>query len=253
MVKEKGSYLRTSDLAKAVGIHPNTVRLYVEWGLLPPVKKSPSGYRLFTKQHLECLRLARMIYAEPYPGRHLRSTGKAILMAAVNDDWGGALEKAFHHLSAVKSELTGAETALMLLEHWVEGLPTEPFENPLSIAEVSSLLHVSRDVIRNWERNGLITIPRNSYNRYRIFGPDEIGRMRVIRMLSQAGYSHMAILRMFIELEGGAKDDLRHVLDTPRPDEDVFMASDRWLSTLHEHELRAGQIIQFIKDHLETV
>jgi DNA-binding transcriptional MerR regulator len=26
------SYLRTSDLAKAVGVHPNTVRLYEEWG-----------------------------------------------------------------------------------------------------------------------------------------------------------------------------------------------------------------------------
>ncbi|NMB62516.1 MAG: MerR family transcriptional regulator [Chloroflexi bacterium] len=246
-------YLRTSDLAKAVGIHPNTVRLYVDWGLLPPVEKSPSGYRLFTQRHLECLRLARMIYAEPYPGKHLRSTGKAILMAVVKDDWGGALEKAFQHWSAVKSELTHAETALMLLDHWVEGLPTEPFQVPLSIAEVSALLHVSRDVIRNWERNGLITIPRNSYNRYRIFGTTEIGRMRVIRMLSQAGYSHMAILRMFIELEGGAKDDLRHVLDTPRPDEDVFMASDRWLSTLHEHELRAEQIIWFIKDHLETM
>lgn len=252
MVKEKRSYLRTSDLAKAVGIHPNTVRLYVDWGLLPPVEKSSSGYRLFTKRHLECLQLARMIYVEPYPGRHLRSTGKAILMAAVKDDWGGALEKALHHLSAVKSELNGAETALMLLEHWVEGLPTEPFENPLSIAEVSSLLHVSRDVIRNWERNGLITIPRNSYNRYRIFGTTEIGRMRVIRMLSQAGYSHMAILRMFIELEGGKKEDLSHVLDTPRPDEDVFAASDRWLSTLHDHESRAERIIQFIKDHLKS-
>ena len=173
-------YLRTSDLAKAVGIHPNTVRLYVDWGLLPPVEKSPSGYRLFTQRHLECLRLARMIYAEPYPGKHLRSTGKAILMAVVKDDWGGALEKAFQHWSAVKSELTHAETALMLLDHWVEGLPTEPFQVPLSIAEVSALLHVSRDVIRNWERNGLITIPRNSYNRYRIFGTTEIGRMRVI-------------------------------------------------------------------------
>jgi|GEM_PF-3328321 len=33
-------FLRTSDLARAVGIHPNTVRLYVDWGLLPPVQRS---------------------------------------------------------------------------------------------------------------------------------------------------------------------------------------------------------------------
>jgi len=27
-------YLRTSDIAKAVSVHPNTVRLYEKWGFL---------------------------------------------------------------------------------------------------------------------------------------------------------------------------------------------------------------------------
>src|SRR2546421_3160791 len=53
-------YLRTSDLAKAVGVHPNTVRRYVDRGLLPPVEHSPSGYRRFTRRHLDCLRLAKL-------------------------------------------------------------------------------------------------------------------------------------------------------------------------------------------------
>ena len=39
------SYLRTSDLARAVDAHPNTVRRYVDRGILPPVERSPSGYR----------------------------------------------------------------------------------------------------------------------------------------------------------------------------------------------------------------
>jgi DNA-binding transcriptional MerR regulator len=55
-------YLRTSDLAKAVGVHPNTVRRYVDRGLLPPVERSPSGYRRFTQRHLiACAWLARSI------------------------------------------------------------------------------------------------------------------------------------------------------------------------------------------------
>jgi DNA-binding transcriptional MerR regulator len=45
--------LRTSDISRAVGVHPNTVRLYETWGLLPPIPRSSSGYRLFTEQHLE--------------------------------------------------------------------------------------------------------------------------------------------------------------------------------------------------------
>ena len=41
-------FLRTSDMARLVGVHPNTVRKYVDWGLIPPVERTPSGYRLFS-------------------------------------------------------------------------------------------------------------------------------------------------------------------------------------------------------------
>jgi hypothetical protein len=33
------------------------------------------------------------------------------------------------------------------------------------------------------------------------------------------------------------------VLDTPRPDEDIYSSADRWLSTLDEQEQRARDII----------
>ena len=52
----------TSDVAKIIGIHPNTVRLYEEWGLLPPVERKPNGYRIFTDFHIEQLRLARLAF-----------------------------------------------------------------------------------------------------------------------------------------------------------------------------------------------
>jgi hypothetical protein len=32
-------YLKTSQIAKAAGVHPNTVRLYEQWGLLMPVDR----------------------------------------------------------------------------------------------------------------------------------------------------------------------------------------------------------------------
>ena len=46
-------FLRTTDLARAVGLHPNTVRRYVQRGFLPPVERSPAGYRRFTERHLD--------------------------------------------------------------------------------------------------------------------------------------------------------------------------------------------------------
>ena len=243
-------YLRTSDLARAVGIHPNTVRLYEKWGLIPPVERSPTGYRQFTQIHLDCLRLARTIYAADYPGRALRGSANAIIHEAVADNWGGALEKAEDHLSQVRAELTHADAAATELEKWAQNRKAPPTGKPLSIGNVSKLLGVSQDVIRNWERNGLIIVPRNSYNGYRLFRSGEISRLRVIRMLSRAGYSHMAMLRMFLDLDGGRTDDLRRSLDTPRPDEDIFFAADHWLSTLHAQEQLARQIIQFIQEQV---
>lgn len=245
-------FLRTSDLARAVGIHPNTVRLYVDWGLLPPVERSPSGYRLFTQRHLDCLRLARTVYAAEYPGRHLRASGNEIIQRAVVDDWQGALEIAHAHLATVKAELKHADTVANLLEHWAQNVNTSSDEDPLAIREVAKLLGVSHDVIRNWERNGLISVRRNSYNNYRLFGKKEIERLWIIRMLSRAGYSHMAILRMFIELDGGNTRDLKKVLDTPREDEDIFTAADHWLTTLHNQEKLAQRVIQLIEEQIAT-
>ncbi|HEX2991719.1 MAG TPA: MerR family transcriptional regulator [Anaerolineales bacterium] len=243
-------YLRTSDLARQVGIHPNTVRLYVDWGLVPPVERSPAGYRLFTQRHLDCLRLARTVYTAQYPGRGFRALGNAIIQQAVADDLTGALEKAHELLAAVRVELGQADQAADLLEHWAQNRAQGSEEEPLSIGEVSKQLGVSIDIIRNWERAGLIRVPRNPHNKYRLFGRREIERMRIIRMLSRAGYSHMAMLRMFLELDAGNTRDLKKVLDTPRPDEDIFTAADRWLTTLHAQEDLAGRVIRLIEEQL---
>ena len=111
---------------------------------------------------------------------------------------------------------------------------------------------VSLDVIRNWERAGLIRVPRNSHNNYRLFGKKEIERMQIIRMLSHAGYSHMALLRMFIELDKGNTRDLIRALDTPRPDEDIFTSADQWLTTLRGQEQLAQRVIRLIEEKIAT-
>ena len=182
----------------------------------------------------------------------MRASGNEIIQRAVADDWQGALEKAHEHLASVKAELEHADAAADLLEHWAQNEQAKADENPLAIGEVSKLLGVSHDVIRNWERNGLISVRRNSYNNYRLFGEREIERLRIIRMLSHAGYSHMAILRMFIELDGGNTRDLKKVLDTPRADEDIFTAADHWLTTLHGQEKLAQQVIQLIEEMISV-
>jgi DNA-binding transcriptional MerR regulator len=55
--------LRTIDLARAAGISVQQVRNYEAFGLLPPVSRSKSGYRLYTQQHLAALKTARSLVA----------------------------------------------------------------------------------------------------------------------------------------------------------------------------------------------
>ena len=52
----------TTEVAKIIGIHPNTVRMYEEWGLIPLAERKPNGYRIFTDFHIEQLRLARIAF-----------------------------------------------------------------------------------------------------------------------------------------------------------------------------------------------
>ena len=245
-------YLRTTDLARAAGVHPNTVRRYAEWGLLPPVQRGANGYRLFTQQHLDCMRVARVIYISTYPGRALRLSASKIIQCAVADDWGAALERGYTHLAFVQAERAQAETAATLLERWAAGTAADAAEQPMRIGQVARLLGLSIDVLRNWEHNGFITTPRNENNGYRVYGPAEISRLRVIRMLGRAGYSQMAILRMLLQLDQGVTTHLRHWLDTPSPDEDAHAAADRWLSTLAEQEEFAQRLVALIEEIIKA-
>jgi len=240
---KKFRYLRTSDIATAVGVHPNTVRRYEEWGFLPPIPRGPSGYRLFTQAHLEQMRLARLVLQGPWPGKEIRQSASVLVRRAASGDLGGALEQAYRHRALVQAERSQAEAAAELLERWSQGVATDTTAGPLHIGKAAKLLGLTTAAMRNWERNGLIKVPRDPRNGYRLYGATEIGRLRVIRMLRQAGYGVMAILRMLLHLDRCGSGDLRQVLDTPRPDEDIYSAADQWLSTLAEHEQRAMDII----------
>lgn len=245
---------RTSELAHEVGIHPNTVMRYIEWGLIPPVERTPAGYRIFTQRHLDCLRLARLVYSSYYPGKALRASATDMIESAAADDWPGALQQARLHMKNVETEIELAESTARLLENWAErvGIPSEDTtSSTYSIGQACEKLDVTHDVLRNWERNGLISIPRDPANGYRRIGEAELERLRIIRLLSHAGYSMMAMLRMFVQLDAGESRNLRHALDTPNPDEDVFMAADRWLTTLYMQKTHSEKILKFIEEILQ--
>src|SRR5215510_11481538 len=94
--------LKTSDIARIVGVHPNTVRLYEEQGFLSPVPRSKTGYRLFTPLHLEQMRLARIALQWPYAGSPQLVI--ELVKCAADGDLGMAMELAYDYLAQVRME-----------------------------------------------------------------------------------------------------------------------------------------------------
>lgn len=236
------NFLRTSQIAQAVGVHPNTVRLYEEWGFLPPIPRTASGYRCFTPAHLEQMRLARIALQWPYPG------GKQVVVDLIHQARDNHLDEALalaeRYRAQVRAEQGHAEAAADFLEGWAQGQRSDDGRQPLLIGAAAAQLDVSRDVLRSWERNGLLAVPRQPGSGYRLYGAAELGRARVIRVLRQAGYSMTAVLRMCRQFDAGQRDGLRDVLDTVDPDEDIYYVTDNWLTTLQEAAARAQAILE---------
>jgi DNA-binding transcriptional MerR regulator len=235
--------LRTSDIAAAAGVHPNTVRLYETWGFLPPAARGANGYRHFTEFHRDQMCLARAALHGDWPGPKIRQSVLNLVRVAATGNLAEALALAQIHTRLVAAECAQAEAAVDFLKQWAAGPMLDPAAKPLSIGQVAELLDVSVDMLRDWERNGLIQVARHPRSRYRGYGSLEIGRLRVIRLLRRAGYSTMAILRMLRQFDRGQAVDLRAALDTPEPEEDVYTAADRWLSALAGQRARAAELV----------
>jgi DNA-binding transcriptional MerR regulator len=251
-ISNSGRPLRTAELASAVGIHPNTVRLYEEWGFISPAPRAANGYRLFTPMHLEQLRLARLALHGEWPGRLIRRSALALVRQAAGKDFGGALDLALLHREIVAEEYGRAEEAIRIVENWSRQQAPPDNLSPARIHEAAKLAAVTIDMIRNWERNHLVNPVRHAGNRYRLYAPADIDRLRIIRILREAGYSTLAIMRMLRQLDSGRLDRLREALTVPPPDDDIIYATDHWLAILEEQRSRAEQIITLLQ-HMQSL
>jgi DNA-binding transcriptional MerR regulator len=182
--------MRTSELAKLFGVHPNTVRLYEEWGYLPPIPRDHSGQRAFTEKHVEQMRLARCtLHDAPHSGPQLKESYKELVWLACVGRLQFAITQARKHLAMIKSAHERANQALLFLRGaFPEGI-AQLANPPLQIHQAASFIDVSVPVLRRWELYGLIRVPRNPNNNYRIYGRNEVGWLLVVRSLRQAGYT----------------------------------------------------------------
>lgn len=245
---------RTTDVARAGDIHPNTVRLYEAWGYIPPAPRAANGYRQFSAYHLDQVQLVRLALKLSWISGPMRESAMGVIFRSAAHDLDAAHDHAEQLDTLLRAEQHQADAALRTVAAWLAGhipatMPPDAPPVPLHTTQTARLLDVSTDVLRNWERDGLIDVPRDPANGYRQYGPGEIARLRVIRTLRRARYSTLAILRMLHRLDAGEPVDLRAAINTPDPDDDIQHATDRWLSTLAE--MRAA--LDELRAHLRTM
>lgn len=250
--------LRTGELARAAGVHPNTVRLYEKWGFIAEAEREENGYRGFAEADLEQLRFARLALHGLWPGRRIRQSALELVKVAAQGRLEEALGLAQAHARLVREEKARAEEAAAYLELWAaesgprEGRKAAPEapERLVGAREAAREADVSADQLRNWERNRIVRPRRAGPGEERRYGSAELGEIKVVRSLILAGFSVAAVLRMTGELRAGRVEGLREALDEPRPGEEILSAFDRWLSYLADEEGRAEALIEELEGRL---
>ncbi|TYQ18092.1 UNVERIFIED_CONTAM: DNA-binding transcriptional MerR regulator [Acetivibrio alkalicellulosi] len=237
---------KTAEIAKLIGVHPNTVRFYEEMGLLPTVPRNEKGYRIFNHIHLKQLRLLRTAFRAEIISSKLRQEAIGIIKRAAQGDCDGAYLDTEKYLEHLKEEKEKAEEAIRITISIVENTNTWD-DKPVFYGrkEMAGILGITIDVLRDWERNGLIQVPHDKKG-YRQYGLKEINRLKIIRILRNANYSIMSILRMLKGLDSGQMN-LKEFIDTPAADEDIVCATDRYITALNMAQNDAVEMMNIIK------
>ena len=241
---------RTTEVATAIGIHPNTVRLYEKLGLIPKAERKTNGYRIFTAFHIQQFILARTAFQIEVLQNGLRKKIVSVVKLSANKNFEQAIALTQEYLDGLLTERHNAEDAIQIVQDILSG-ETEVHRFSMKRKEVSEYLDISMDTLRNWEMNGLLTVKRKE-NGYRVYTDEDIKRLKIIRSLRCAKYSLEAILRMLGQLSKNPDVDIRAALNTPQQSEDIISVCDRLIISLASAEYNAKKIMKMLQEMKEN-
>lgn len=237
----------TIEVARLIGIHPNTVRRYEELKLVSPPKRQANGYRIFTDEHIRQFRIARTAFQTEVLQNGLRKEAVAVVKTCALGAYTAALCLAEEYLAHIRRERARAEEAVAIVEQILHGAPIETDSKAYSRKEITGLLRITMDTLRNWERNGLLRAKRKQ-NGYRMYDAEDMKTLKLIRTLRCADYSLSAILRMLSTLKRSPDADIRTILNTPEANEPIVSVYDRLLASLRQAEDNAKTIIAMLAE-----
>ncbi|MGN0262609.1 MAG: MerR family transcriptional regulator [Eggerthellaceae bacterium] len=223
----------TGQIASIVGLHPNTVRMYEQWGLIQKPARRQNGYRQFADIHVKQFELTKKAFGVEVLQSGLRKRMVEAVKLSAQHRFDEAEKTVGEYIRIAQRELENAKDAAALCEAHFRTTPHN--SETYTRSQAAAHLHVTVDTLRNWELNGLIAVKRKQ-NGYRIYNEADMVRLRIIRALRCANYSLSAILRMLNRLETQHSNEAAvfDLLNTPDEDEDIVSACDKLALSLEE-------------------
>src|SRR5688500_12894007 len=175
--------LRAKDLARGGGVSVQQVRNYVAQGVLPPVERLPSGYRVFTEAHAAALTATRALAA----GHGWQPT-RVIMNAVHAGDLPTALAAVDESHAALDRERAEIADVLAAFETLANQDVETTTRATLRIGEVARVVGVRTSALRVWERGGLLRPARQRGTGYRVYDPTELRNARVVALLRRGAY-----------------------------------------------------------------
>jgi DNA-binding transcriptional MerR regulator len=245
--RKKALFYKTSDIARKTDIHPNTVRFYERIGLISSVPREENRYRLFNNKHLYQVMVLRCVFLDDWPGENIRKASIKIIDAMKSWELEATRKYTEEYVQVINKEYEKAIEAIRILKQWSDQGVVKESGEIYSRSEAATVVGVTPEALRNWERNGLIDIPRVGKNRSRIYGRKEMERLKIIYMLRQSRYSMSAIHRCLNKLDNGYSEEALEALHNPN-EEDIVWTGDHWLYVIQKTADKAEEIFKILDE-----
>ncbi len=206
--RSRNAGLRTVDVARRVGCSVQQIRDLEREGVLPPVARTATGYRVHTEVSVLAASAYRAFAAGVGPGEASR-----LLRAAHDPDPGDVLAL----LDAAHARLHAERRDLALARAAAAAITAEPMAPPrptdsMGVAELAAALGVRPSTLRHWDAERLV-VPARARGA-RSYSPADVRDARIVHQLRQAGYGIAALRELVPRLRGAQpQDDVLAALD----------------------------------------
>lgn len=174
--------LRPIDIARRLRVSTSTLRKYEEAGLVPEADRTAAGYRTYTLEHAAYFACVRGML----PAFDLVFIRK--VMRAVQER---AVDKALWQMTKAQAGLWQERQIVARFMDRMQGAgKRSALRKDMTIAEASQETGIPVTTIRYWEKAGLLSVPRNRANRYRLYGDAHIESLLLLYAVKLSVQGH---------------------------------------------------------------